>query len=137
MLFCLSAVRCHYRHPLHRGNSQPHQLRLLHQLPVVRRHHRRPAVPPLDQAQPVPTHQGSASCQALLLITLCITASAVCFFSPTLCSPGEPAGASVLPDVLGRAAGIQSLLRACGLWRGPGHHAHWRPRLLPGRPLEG
>lgn len=53
------------------------------------------------------------------------------------CPPGEPAGARVLLDVLGSAAGLQSLLGARCLWRGPGHHAHRRPRLLPGRPLEG
>lgn len=53
------SVRRYYRYTLHWRNAQPHQLRLLHQLPVVRRHHRRPAVPPLEEAQLVPTHQGT------------------------------------------------------------------------------
>ncbi len=57
---CFS-VRCHNRHPLHRRNTQPDQLRLLHQLSVVRRHHRRFAVLPLEETQPVPTHQGTKS----------------------------------------------------------------------------
>lgn len=96
----------HHRHPLHRRDTQPDQLRLLHQLSVVRRHHRRPAVLPLEETQPVPTNQG------------------------------EPAGSCVLPDVLGAAAGFQSLLRAGGLRRGFSHHAHRGTCLLPGRPLE-
>ncbi|XP_061780345.1 asc-type amino acid transporter 1 isoform X3 [Nerophis lumbriciformis] len=96
----------HHGDPLHRRDAQPHQLRVLHQLPVVRRHHRRPALLPLEEARPVPTYQGQA------------------------------AGARVLPDVLGAAAGFQSVLGAAGVRRGPGHHAHRRARLLPGRPLE-
>lgn len=51
-------------------------------------------------------------------------------------SSGQPVGSCVLPDVLGAAAGFQSLLRAGGLWRWFSHHAHRRTRLLPGRPLE-
>lgn len=58
---CVFSVRRHYRDTLHWRNTQPHQLRLLHQLPVVRRHHRRPAVPPLEETQLVPTHQGTDS----------------------------------------------------------------------------
>lgn len=54
----------------------------------------------------------------------------------TVCSSGEPAGSCVLPDVLGSAAGLQSLLRARGVWRRPGHHAHWCARLLLRCPLE-
>lgn len=66
------------------------------------------------------------------------TAELQCFALTFLTgSPGEPAGARVLLDVLGSAAGLQSLLGAGRLWRGPGHHAHRRPHLLPGRPLEG
>lgn len=57
-------------------------------------------------------------------------------FAPITCSPGEPAGASGLPDVLGSASGLQSLLRASGLRSWPGHHAHRRPCLLLGRSLE-
>lgn len=49
----------HCCHPLHWRNAQPDQLRLLHQLPVVRRHHRRSAVLPLEETRPVPTHQGT------------------------------------------------------------------------------
>lgn len=56
---------------------------------------------------------------------------------PVLPSAGEPAGSRQLPDVLGAAAGLQSVLGARGLWRGPRHHAHRRARLLPGCPLEG
>lgn len=56
---CVFSVRRHYRYTLHWRNTQPHQLRLLHQLPVIRRHHRRPAVPPLEETQLVPTHQGT------------------------------------------------------------------------------
>ncbi|XP_061578216.1 asc-type amino acid transporter 1 isoform X2 [Cololabis saira] len=99
-------VHCHYRYPVHRRNAQPHQLRVLHQLPVVRRYHRGSAVLPLEETQPVPPYQG------------------------------EPAGTGVLPDVLGRAAGVQSVLRARGLWRRARHHAHRRTCVLPRGPLE-
>lgn len=43
---------------------------------------------------------------------------------------GEFAGTHQLLGVLGRAAGLQSLLGACGVWDGVGHHAHWSPHLL-------
>jgi len=56
----VSPVRRHDCDTLHRRDAQPDQLRVLHQLPVVRRHHRRPAVPPLEEAQPVPAHQGTS-----------------------------------------------------------------------------
>lgn len=49
---------------------------------------------------------------------------------------GEPAGSCELPDVLGAAAGLQSVLGAGGLRRRFSHHADRRSRLLPGRPLE-
>lgn len=55
---CFS-VRCHHCYTLHRRNTQPDQLRLLHQLPVIRRDDRRSAVLPLEETQPVPTHPGT------------------------------------------------------------------------------
>ena len=43
---------------------------------------------------------------------------------------GEFADPHQLPGVLGSAAGLQSVLRACGVWNGPGHHAHWGAHIL-------
>lgn len=52
-------------------------------------------------------------------------------------SAGEPAGSCELPDVLGLAAWIQSVLRASGVWCWFGNHADRSTRLLLGCPLEG
>lgn len=51
-------------------------------------------------------------------------------------STGEPAGSCVLLDVLGSAAGIQSLLWASGLRCWTSHHAYGCTCLLPGCALE-
>lgn len=124
------AVHGHHCHSLHRRDSQPHQLCVLHQLPVVRRHHRGAAVLPLEETRPVPTHQGTSSLS--LVNCLCFASLWRC----PMCPSGDSAGSCVLPDVLGVVAGFQSLLRTSGLRRRSGHHAHRCSGLLPGCPLE-
>lgn len=71
---CVCVVCCHHCHTVHRGNTQSHQLCVLHQLSVVWCHHRRPSLPPLDQTLPVPTYQGSTCCLLSLFLTHCNTA---------------------------------------------------------------
>lgn len=83
-LLCFS-VHCHYRYTLHWRNTQPDQLCLLHQLPVIRCHHRRSAVLPLEETQPVPTHQGSSQQLIIHVVTrIPLTTNVVVFFNDDL-----------------------------------------------------
>ena len=54
----------------------------------------------------------------------------------SLSCAGEHVGPHQLLDILGCAAGLQSVLWTCGLWPGDGHHADWSPCILSGCSLE-
>lgn len=126
---------CHHSHTLHWGNAQPDQLRLLHQLSFIRCHYRGASVLPLEETQLVSTHQGMTHNPTGFLSKL-MEDQLTLFNSYLYLCPGKPAGSCELPDVLGFAAWIQSVLRASGMWCWSGNHADRSTRLLPGCPLE-
>lgn len=68
---------------------------------------------------------------SLAPLVLCVTAK------PFSLHPGEHVDPIQLHAVLGGAAGIQPLLRTCGLRTGNGHYADGGPHLLCGCSLEG
>ncbi|XP_063108653.1 asc-type amino acid transporter 1 isoform X7 [Cavia porcellus] len=83
-----------------------HQLRVLHQLPLLRRHHPGPAGAALEAAGTPQTHQGE---------------------------PPHPCG---ILGVLGFPAGLQLHLGAHGLWGWHHHHPDRCAHFLPGSVLE-
>ncbi|XP_021095228.1 asc-type amino acid transporter 1 isoform X2 [Heterocephalus glaber] len=83
-----------------------HQLRVLHQLPLLRRHHPGPAGAALEAAGTPQIHQGE---------------------------PSHPCG---ILGVLGIPAGLQLHLGAHGLWGRHHHHPDRGPHFLPGSVLE-
>ncbi|XP_047385328.1 asc-type amino acid transporter 1 isoform X3 [Sciurus carolinensis] len=83
-----------------------HQLRVLHQLPLLWRHHPGPAHPALEAAGTPQAHQGEPACPSCVL------------------------------GILGIPAGLQLHLRAHGLWGWHHHHPHRGAHFLPGSVLE-
>jgi hypothetical protein len=55
LALCL-AVCCHHCNPVYRRDTQPDQLCVLHQLPLLWSHHRRPALLPMEEAQTLQTN---------------------------------------------------------------------------------
>lgn len=52
-------VLCHYSRPVHRRDTQPDQLCVLHQLSVLWSNHCWPPLPPQEETQHGQTHQGT------------------------------------------------------------------------------
>jgi len=87
----------------------------------------------MEETQTIQTHQGTQvatyrphqenglTCQCFSFIHLALLLS--------LCA-GKLICPLQLSSVLGGVAGLQSVLGACGVWSGAGHHAHWSPHLL-------
>ncbi|XP_055001627.1 asc-type amino acid transporter 1 isoform X2 [Sorex araneus] len=99
-------LRGHRRHHAGGRHLHSHQLRVLHQLPLLRRHHPGPAGAALEAAGSAPAHQGQ---------------------------PPDPSG---VLGLLGVSAGLQLHLGAHGVRGGRHHHPHRGTHLLPGRGLE-
>ncbi|XP_064015936.1 asc-type amino acid transporter 1 isoform X3 [Pogoniulus pusillus] len=83
-----------------------HQLRVLHQLPLLWSDHHRPDRLSLEEAQNLQTHQG------------------------------EPPHPHHLPGVLGISADLQLVLRAHRLWRWTRYHSDWSASVFPRSLLE-
>lgn len=52
-------MRSHHSYPVHWGDAQPDQLCVIHQLSVLWGNHCWPPLPPQEETQPGPTHQGT------------------------------------------------------------------------------
>nr|XP_012630603.1 asc-type amino acid transporter 1 isoform X2 [Microcebus murinus] len=99
-------LRGHGGHHARGRHVHPHQLRVLHQLPLLRRHGPGPAGAALEAAGPAQAHQG------------------------------EPCGPRRVLGLLGVLAGLQLHLGAHGLWGRHHHHPHGGAHFLPGGVLE-
>nr|XP_014978994.1 asc-type amino acid transporter 1 isoform X3 [Macaca mulatta] len=99
-------LRGHSHHHARGRHVHAHQLRVLHQLPLLRRHHPGPAASALEAACAPQAHQGE---------------------------PSHPRG---ILGLLGLPAGLQLHLRAYGLWGRHHHHSYGGAHFLSGSVLE-
>ncbi|XP_054394824.2 asc-type amino acid transporter 1 isoform X1 [Pongo abelii] len=99
-------LRGHSHHHACGRHIHAHQLCVLHQLPLLRRHHPGPAAAALEAARTPQAHQGE---------------------------PSHPRG---VLGLLGLPAGLQLHLRAYGLWGRRHHHPYGGAHFLSGSVLE-